>query len=311
MDRLSTMVSFVKVVENAGFSAAARELNNSPSLMTTHVKALEDELGVLLLNRSTRRVSLTEIGRDYYDRCVQILAELEEADEIAQASQAKPRGILRLNVAQPIPPLIAEPMAEFAARYPEVLVRLTVTSRMVDVAEEGYDLTIRLAAVADSSLIVRHLASYRLVVCGSPSYFARHGRPQRPDDLADHNCVLFYDSLWNHEWHFAGPGGNHTVRVSGDLETNSVVTLRSAALLGQGLICAPLFMVASDLKSGALVSVLAEYMPFEFSVDALYPHRRYVSAKVRYFIEVLGKHFRASLSPPQQEYAPTPKMVGP
>lgn len=292
MDRLTSLTSFVKVVENAGFSAAARRLDISPSLVTTHVKALEDELGVLLLNRSTRRVSLTEIGKNYYDRSVHILAELEEANEIAQASQAKPRGVLRLNVAQAIPPLIAEPMAEFAAQYPDVAVRLTVTSRMVDLIEEGYDLTIRLAPVGDASLIVRRLANFRLVVCGSPAYFARRGRPKCPEDLTKHNCVLFYDSLWGKDWHFSGPAGDYTVHVSGDLDTNSVVTLRSAALLGQGLICAPLFMIAPDLKSGALVPVLAEYMPFEFSVDALYPNRRYVSAKVRYFIDALGKHFR-------------------
>jgi DNA-binding transcriptional LysR family regulator len=286
------MMSFVKVVENVGFSAAARHLDISPSLVTTHVKSLEDELGVLLLNRSTRKVSLTEIGRSYYERCVQILAEIEEANEIAQASQVKPRGILRLNVAQAIPPLLAPSMAEFVARYPEVSVRLTVTSRMVDIIEEGYDLAIRTSPVRDSSLIARHLGTYRMVVCGAPSYFERRGCPQSPAELAKHNCMLFYDSLWGGDWHFSGPDGEHPVHVGGDLETNSVVTLRSAALLGQGLICAPLFMVASDLRSRALVPILTDFMPFEFSVDAIYPHRRYVSAKVRYFIDLVGKHFR-------------------
>jgi DNA-binding transcriptional LysR family regulator len=292
MDRLTTITSFVKVVENSGFSAAARRLNISPSLVTTHVKVLEDELGVLLLNRSTRKVSLTEVGHSYYEHCVHILAELEEANEIAQASQAKPRGVLRLNVAQAIPPLIATPMAEFVALYPDVAVRLTVTSRMVDLIEEGYDLTLRLIPVRDSSLIVRHLTNYRMVVCGAPSYFERRGRPQRPAELEKHNCLLFYDSLWGKDWHFSGPDGELSVHISGDLETNSVVSLRSAALLGQGLMCVPIFMVASDLKSGALVPILSEFMPFEFSMDALYPNRRYVAAKVRYFIDLLGKHFR-------------------
>jgi DNA-binding transcriptional LysR family regulator len=292
MDRLTAITSFVKVVENDGFSAAARRLNISPSLVTTHIKALEDELGVLLLNRTTRKVSLTEIGRGNYEHCVHILSELEEADEIAQASQAKPRGVLRLNVAQAIPPLIAAPMAEFIAENPGVAVRLTVTSRMVDLIEEGYDLTLRLIPVRDSSLIVRHLATYRMVVCGAPRYFARRGRPRSPADLAEHNCLLFYDSLWGKDWHFSGPEGDHTVHVTGDLETNSVVSLRQGALLGQGLICVPIFMVASDLKSGALLPILTEFMPFEFSFDALYPNRRYVSAKVRSFIDLLSKQFR-------------------
>lgn len=292
MDRLTAITSFVKVVENDGFSAAARRLDISPSLVTTHVKALEDELGVLLLNRTTRKVSLTEIGRNYYEHCVHILSELEEADEIAQASQVKPRGVLRLNVAQAVPPLIAAPMAEFVAQYPNVAVRLTVTSRMVDLIEESYDLTLRLIPVRDSSLIVRHLANYRMVVCGAPSYFERRGRPQRPADLTEHNCLLFYDSLWGKDWHFSTPDGEQTVHVTGNLETNSVVSLRQGALRGQGLICVPIFMVATDLKSGDLLPILTEFMPFEFTLDALYPNRRYVSAKVRYFIDVLGKHFR-------------------
>jgi DNA-binding transcriptional LysR family regulator len=294
MDRLTAMTTFVKVVENGGFSAASRRLNISPSIVTTHVKSLEDRLGALLLNRSTRKISLTEIGRAYFERCVHILSEIAEADEVAGASQMKPRGVLRLNVAQAIPPVIATPLAEFAVRYPDASVHLTVTSRMVDLIEEGYDLAIRITPVNETSLILRRLARYRMVVCGSPNYFARWGRPEHPTDLAGHNCLLFYDSLWGREWHFTGPEGEQTVRLSGDMETNSVATLRLAAVLGQGLICAPSFMVAADLKSGQLVPILTKFLPFEFSVDALYPHRRHLSAKVRSFIDLATEHFRDS-----------------
>jgi DNA-binding transcriptional LysR family regulator len=298
MDRLTAMTSFVKVVENGGFSAAARRLDLSASMVTMHVKSLEDRLGVLLLNRSTRNVSPTEVGQAYYERCVQILGEIDEANQLAQSSQLKPRGVLRLNVAQAIPAAIAPPMAEFVALYPDVSVRMTVTSRMVDLIEEGFDLAIRLAPAHDSSLIVRRLAAYRMVVCGSPDYFARRGRPKRPAELTGHNCLLFYDSRWGKEWRFAGPSGEETVRVSGDLATNSIVALREASILGQGLICAPRFMVDAELKAGRLDSVLAEFMPFEFSIDALYPNRRYVAAKVRSFIDLLAKHFheRASIA---------------
>jgi DNA-binding transcriptional LysR family regulator len=292
MDRLTAMMSFVKVVENAGFSAAARRLDLSTSVVTTHVKSLEDRLGVLLLNRSTRNVSPTEVGQAYYERCIQILSEIDEADEIAQSSQLKPRGVLRLNVAQAIPAVIAAPLAEFVALHPDVSVRMTVTSRMVDLIEEGFDLAIRLAPAPESSLIVRRLASYRMVVCGAPDYFARRGRPEHPAELKRHNCLLFYDSPWGKEWRFAEAESEETIRVSGDLETNSIVALRQAAILGQGLICAPVFMVDAELKTGRLVPVLAEFMPFEFSVDALYPNRRYVAAKVRSFIDLLAKHFR-------------------
>lgn len=292
MDRLAAMTSFVKVVENGGFSAAARRLHMSTSVVTTHVKALEDRLGVLLLNRSTRKVSLTEVGQAYYERCLQLLAEIDEADEIAESSQMMPRGVLRVNVAQAMPQVLAAPVAEFTARYPDASVRMTVTSRMVDIIEEGLDLAIRLTPVPESSLILRRLATYRLVVCGAPSYFARQGRPEHPTDLARHNCLLFYDSLWGREWHFAGPEGEQTVRVSGNLETNSIVGLRLAAMLGQGLICAPSFMVAAEVRSGQLVPILTKFMPFEFSIDALYPHRRYLAAKVRSFVDLVAKHLR-------------------
>lgn len=292
MDRLSAMTSFVKVVEDGGFSAAARRLNISTSVVTTHVKAIEDRLGVLLLNRSTRKVSLTEVGQAYYERCVQILSEIDDADQIAESSQMNPRGILRLNLAESIPSVLAAPLAEFGALYPDASVRVTVTSRMVDLIEDGFDLAIRVIPVSDSSLIIRRLASYRFVVCGAPSYLARHGRPELPDELAGHNCLSFYDSPWGKEWRFSGPEGEQIIRVSGNLQTNNVVALRSAAILGQGLISAPLFMVASDVKEGKLVPVLTRFLTNESSVDAIYPNRRYVAAKVRSFIDLVAKHFR-------------------
>jgi len=294
MDRLRAMVSFVKVVENDGFAAAARQLNVAPSLVTLHVKSLEDRLGVLLLNRSTRKLNLTEVGQAYYERCVQILSEIDEADRVAESSQVKPRGMLRLNVGQAIPSVITPSVDEFVRLYPETSVRVTVTSRMVDLIEEGFDLAIRMTPVLDSSLIVRRLATYRLTICGAPDYFQRHGRPQQPTDLSSHNCLLFYDSLWGRDWHFVGPNGEQMIRVSSNLETNSVVALRLAAIRGQGLICAPSFMVASELNSGQLISVLTEFMPFEFSIEALYPNRRHVPAKVRSFIDLLAKCLNAT-----------------
>jgi len=292
MDRVSSMQSFVKVVENGGFAAAARQLNLSPSLVTMHIKSLEDRLGVRLLDRNTRKVSLTEVGQAYYERCLQILAEIDEADQIAESSQMKPKGVLRLNVAQAMPPVITPALVEFVTRYPDASVRVTVTSRMVDLIEDGFDLAIRLTQAHDTSLIVRHLGSYRMAVCGAPSYFARRGRPEHPEDLATHNCMLFYDSLWGKDWHFADEKGERIVHVSGNLETNSVVALRLAAVQGSGLICAPCFMVDTELRSGQLVPVLTKFLPFEFSIDAYYPHRRHLSAKVRTFIDLLAARFR-------------------
>jgi DNA-binding transcriptional LysR family regulator len=158
MDRVSSMQSFVKVVENGGFAAAARQLHLSPSLVTTHIKSLEDRLGVRLLDRNTRKVSLTEVGQAYYERCLQILAEIDEADQIAESSQMKPKGVLRLNVAQEMPPVITPAPVEFVTRYPGASVRVTVTSRMVD-------------------LIERHLGSYRMAVCGRQAISRAGGAP--------------------------------------------------------------------------------------------------------------------------------------
>lgn len=299
MDRATSMLSFVKVVDNHGFAAAARALGVSPSVVTTQVKALEDRIGVRLLNRSTRSVSLTEAGRAYYERCIQILAEMDQADEAAQMLQSKPRGTLRLNVSPGVPTILGPSIAEFAAHYPDVAVRLTATSRMVDLVEDGYDLAVRFFAVGDSSLILRHIADFRLVVCASPDYLERHGRPAHPADLAQHNCIVFYDAAFGNDgkaWHFRAPNGDDgdkgdkadlTVRVSGNLETNSAEAMRAAVLLGQGLLLVPSLMVARELNSGALVALLTEFLPEQYSLEALYPHRDHLPAKVRSFIDLI------------------------
>jgi DNA-binding transcriptional LysR family regulator len=298
MDRVSSMLSFVKVVEHGGFSSAARQLNLATSVVTTHVKSLEERLDVRLLNRTTRNVSLTEAGRAYYERCVQILSEIEDAEEAAQELRARPRGILRLNTGINIPALIAPSIAEFAALYPEVSVRLTMTSRVVDMVEEGFDLAIRVvsvgssSAIADSALIVRHLAECQLVVCGSPDYLAKRGRPKHPSDLAKHSCLHYYDYIWGGQWHFTGPSGDIPVRISGSLETNSFVALRAAAVLGQGLIIVPTFIVAEEVKSGALIPLLTEFLPDKMSIGAIYRHRDHMPAKVRTFIDLVAKNFR-------------------
>jgi len=279
----------------AAFSSAARQLNLATSVVTTHVKWLEERLGVRLLNRTTRNVSLTEAGRTYYERCVQILSEIEDAEEAAQVLQSKPRGILRLNTSPGIPAVIAPSIAEYNDLYPDVTVRITATSRMLDLVEDGHDLAIWYAAAPVSNLIIRRLASYRMVICASPEYLAKHGRPKHPSELSKHNSVVFYDATLakeGKEWTFTGSDGDFQVRFSGNLETNSPIAFRAAALHGQGLIMTPAPIVIDDLKSGALVAVLSDFLPKQFSIDALYPHREHLPAKVRTFIDVLAKNFR-------------------
>jgi DNA-binding transcriptional LysR family regulator len=305
MDRLAAMTSFVKVVENGGFSAAARRLDISTSIVTTHIQSLEGLLGVRLLNRSTRKVGLTEVGQAYYERCVQILSDIDEANQIAEATQIKPRGVLRLNVAYAVPPVIAPSIAEFVALYPEASVRVTMTSRMPDLIEEGFDLSIRVVAASDSNLIVRHLGTYRWVVCGSPSYFASHGQPQHPAELVHHNCLMFYDSPLGRSWRFEGPEGEQVLSLSGNVEANDGESLLQTAILGQGLVCFPSFMVASELKSGQLLPVLSKFLRAESHIDAFYPHRRHLSAKVRSFIDLVAKNFREANWTDADEFSET------
>lgn len=288
---MTSMTTFVRVVECGGFSAAARRLNLSPAMVSNHIQALEERLGVRLLNRTTRTISLTEVGKAYYERCTQILADVEEADQIANALQTTPRGTLRFNVSTNLARFVAPVVAEYLALYPAASVDMTGTERMVNLVEEGFDLAIRMTPTPDSSLVVRRLAGWRHVLCCSPDYLDRHGVPSRPADLPQHNCLRYPFYPFGDEWRFHGRDGEQAVRVSGNLRATSPDMLRLAALRGRGLFLAPSFLVSDDLKSGRLVAVLTEFLPVEFAINAIYPHRHHLSAKVRSFIDLLIAHF--------------------
>jgi DNA-binding transcriptional LysR family regulator len=291
MDRLTGLTTFVQVVDSGGFSAASRRLNMSTTMVSNHVQALEDRLGARLLNRTTRKVSLTEVGKEYYDRCTQILADLEQADHIAGAQQSTPRGTLRIYTATHIVPFIAPAVAEFLASYPEVKVDLTMGERTIDMIEEGCDLAVRLTPPPDSSLVVRSLATWRHVLCCSPAYLEKYGAPRKLSELTERNCVRHVLYPYQDDWHFVDRKGMPaSVRVSGNLVTNSGETLRTAALQGVGISLAAGFLVAEDLELGRLVRLLPEYRSVEFSMNAVYPHRHHLSAKVRSFIDLLVHH---------------------
>jgi DNA-binding transcriptional LysR family regulator len=294
MDRMTSMATFVKIAEAGGFAAAARKLAVSPSTVTTQIQDLEDRLGVRLLNRSTRKVSLTDIGRAYYERCMHILADMDEADSAVQAMHAKPSGTLHLNVSLAIPLFVAPVIAEFTSLYPDVKVNMTMSDRMVDLVEEGIDLAITTLPVPNSNLIMRRAGSVRLAVYGSPDYFARHGVPREPDDLINHNCLKYTFSSWGSEWRFTSPEGQRAVHISGNMEANSVNALKQAAVLGQGLILAPDFLVADEVKSGRLVSVLTEFASPELPINAVYPHRQHLATNVRSFLDLVSKHVHAA-----------------
>jgi DNA-binding transcriptional LysR family regulator len=291
MDRLTSLTAFVRVVDSGGFSAAGRRLNMSTTMVSNHVQALEERLGARLLHRTTRKVSLTEVGKAYYDRATQILADIEQADDIAGALQSTPRGTLRIYTATHIVPFVAPVVAEFLRSYPDVKVDLNMGERTIDIIDEGFDVAIRLTPPPDSSLIVRSLATWRHVLCCSPSYLEKHGRLQQLSELSEHNCVRHALYPFGDEWHFADRKGlPATVRVSGNLISNSGETLRRAALDGIGITLAPGFLIHDDLEEGRLVRLLPEYRPVELSMNAVYPHRHHLSAKVRTFIDMLAHH---------------------
>lgn len=292
MDRLTSLMVFTRVVDCGGFSAAAQRLNMSTTMVSNHVQALENQLGVRLLNRTTRRVSLTDVGREYYERCHQILTELEEADEAASAVQVVPRGLLRAHCDTHIVRFVAPAIADFLADNPEVSIDLRTGERMPDLVEEGLDVAIRPTPPPDSSVIVRRLSTWRHVLCCAPSYLQSHPAPASIADIAGHNCLRYANYPFGDEWRFSGPDGKPIgVRVSGNLISTSAETLRQVTLKGGGLFLAASFIVAADLEAGRLVPLLPEFRPVEFAINAIYPHRRHLTAKVRRFIDLLADRF--------------------
>jgi DNA-binding transcriptional LysR family regulator len=277
---------FAKVAEVGSFAGAAARLDISPSMVSQHVRALEERLGARLLNRTTRKVGLTETGREYYDRCSQILAELDEADLIAGSLQSTPRGRLRIFCDTNIARFIAPVVARFLEDFPETTIDLRSGDRMNDLVEDGFDLAIRAVVPPDSSLIARRLAKWRHTLCCAPRYLENHPSPARLADLAAHNCLRYAYYPFGDEWHFTDRDGKPAaVRVSGNLVTSSAQILQAVLLSGGGIALAAPFIVEEELKAGTLVSLFPEYRPVEFAINAIYPHRRYLAATVRTFID--------------------------
>jgi DNA-binding transcriptional LysR family regulator len=292
MDRLTSLMVFTRVADCGGFSAAAQRLNMSTTMVSNHVQALENQLGVRLLNRTTRRVSLTDVGREYYERCNQILAELQEADEAASAVQVVPRGLLRAHCDTHIVRFVAPAIGDFLADNPQVSIDLRTGERMPDLVEEGLDVAIRPTPPPDSSLIVRRLSGWRHVLCCAPAYLRSHPAPTSLGDLARHNCVRYANYPFGDEWRFTDLDGKPIgVRISGNLISTSAETLRQVTLKGGGLFLAASFIVADDLQAGRLVPLLRDFRPVEFAINAIYPHRRHLSPKVRRFIDLLADRF--------------------
>lgn len=292
MDSLGAINLFVRVAETGSFSAAASQLGMSKSAASKKISALEEKLGARLINRTTRRLNLTEVGTAFYERARRILAELEEAEQAVTHLVAEPRGTLRVNAPMTfgIGPL-ASALAGFMAEYPELTVSLDLNDRRVDLIEEGYDVAIRIAELGDSSLIARKIAPIRRVICASPDYWDRCGRPRTPAQLADHNCLVYTYLETPSEWRFRDRDETLSVRVGGSFLANNGEAIRAATLAGLGVCQSPTFTVGEDIRAGRLTTVLDEFEDKSLAAYAVYPHRKHLSAKVRVFVDFLARQF--------------------
>jgi DNA-binding transcriptional LysR family regulator len=294
LDRVTGMQVFARVAALGSLSAAARALGMSQTMATKHVAAVEERLGVKLLHRTTRRLTLTEAGRRYLDTAERILAELEEAEAAVSADRLEARGILRVNVpvsfgTREIAPLLPE----FARSYPAVTVDLGLSDRFVDLIEEGWDLAVRIGRLQPSTMIARKLAPCRAALCAAPAYLAERGTPHRVADLSSHNCLGYTlsQTLGSDRWQF-GADGALVVPVSGNLRANNGDALIAAAVAGQGLIYQPTFLVSAEVRAGRLISITLDHPTIDLAgIFALYPADRRPPAKVRAFIDFLAERF--------------------
>jgi DNA-binding transcriptional LysR family regulator len=294
LDRYTSLEVFAKVAATGSLSAAGRALGLSQTMVTKHVAALETRLGTKLFHRTTRRLSITEAGQRYLESIERILAELEAADSAVAADRFEPRGVLRLNApvsfgAWQIAPLLDE----FARRHPRLQVELGLNDRLVDLAEEGWDMAVRIGTLADSSLIARRIAPCRSVVAAAPAYLAAHGTPKTVAELAQHNCLGYTlaRSTRAGQWAF-GERGETTAEISGNLSANNGDALRAAAVAGQGIIYQPTFVIADDLRAGTLVALPLDQPTLELGgIYAVYLPERNPPAKVRAFIDFLVERF--------------------
>jgi DNA-binding transcriptional LysR family regulator len=292
MDPLDGIAAFACVVDTGSFSAAARRLKLSKSATSAHVQRLEQRLGIRLLNRSTRRLSLTEAGAAYYRHCARILAEAEAAEQAAGALQREPRGTIRVSAPASFGWMhIAPAVPAFVKRYPDLALDIALSPVHVNLVDEGLDLAIRIGALEDSPLVVRRLAPSRLIFCAAPAYLERRGTPREPAELAGHNCLCTGLLPWGDEWRLAGRRGEVRVAVSGNFRSNSAEMLRAAALEGNGIAVLPTWAVADALRAGTLRRVLAAWEPPASAIYAVYPGNRLMSMKVRAFVDHLARCF--------------------
>jgi len=293
MDQFRQIEAFVAVVQNGSFVKAGERVGSSKAMVSRLVLELEARLGVRLLNRTTRRQSLTEAGVAYFERCQKILDELADANAAASADTAQPVGRLRINAPVTFGNLHLAPLwGRYLQQHPQVSLDVTLSDRVVDLVDEGFDLAIRIARLPDSSLVAQRLASTRLVLCASPAYLKRHRAIRELEDIAAHAVIAYTYWSGGDIWSFEGEGGRLDVPTQPRLRTNSGDTCLVAALAGQGLILQPTFIVGPALESGLLREVLPHFRAPSLDIQAVYPSRQHLSVKVRRMVEFLAAAFK-------------------
>ncbi|PHP67266.1 LysR family transcriptional regulator [Zhengella mangrovi] len=294
MDTLTRMRAFIDVVDAEGFSAAARKIGRSKALLSKYVRELEDELGVLLLNRTTRQFSLTEAGHAYFKRASEIVRDIDGLQESMRESSGDVKGRIRLTAPRSFADAaIGQVLIDFVKDHPDIKLDIHLDDRFVDLVEEGFDLAIRISRLENSSLIARKISDFQVKLCATPAVIERHGRPETPHDMAKLPCISDTNGRWLTNWPFQTPAGDTiTVPVSGPLEVNSPAVARAACLADLGFALIPDFVVDEDIRAGRLVSLLEDWVHKDSGMFAVYPHRRYLPVKVRVFVDYLAAWFK-------------------
>lgn len=286
MDTLDLMRTFVAVVDSRSFTTAGKRLGRSKALVSKHIGELEERLGVRLMNRTTRSVQVTEIGRAYYDRARALIAEFDSLEESVKAEAGQPRGLLKITAPQTLGEIeLMEMLKAFRAHYPALDLEVFLADRIVDLIGEGFEVALRITTLADSTLIARKLCDVRIVLCAAPAYLSARGRPQRPQDLLQHDCIVDTNIRWRDNWRFGSLDNGEVVRIAPSLTVNSATAVHRAVREGMGIGFIPEFAIARDLRADRLVPLFDHLNPHKLGVYLVYPHRLHLSAKVRAFID--------------------------
>ena len=288
MDKLVSMRVFSAVAKNGSFSKAAKKLSISKAMVSKHIKNLENSLSVRLFNRTTRKLNLTDAGSSYYEKVNTILSEIDETESAISQLNSEPKGKLKV-MAQPSFGAfhLSRALSLYLKKYTEVTVNLELSHRIPDLVEENIDLAFHVGELNDSMYVSRRIASARRVICASPEYIKKNGMPEKPEDLLNHNCLIYMPRNDMGKWEFLDKGKRKKIKVTGDIQCNSGDALRVASIQSRGITQLPTYMVGLDIQAGRLEAVLEDFEPEKQPIYAIYNHRKYVSAKIKTFIDFI------------------------